>query len=538
MPIATPGKKTQGAATPSADNTNKIPASSLNFEWAQKQNDAFITKRANKIARNAVTSMDVMPAARDITTMRSYHDTYGITIPKTGDVTNQRQSGRCWMFAAFNVVRQTIMKKLDVDSFEFSQAYGMFFDKLEKSNASLSYIIDTRDKSLDSRTVSYLIDSVAEDGGYFFFAMNLVHKWGVVPKSAMPETACSRNSSQMDTQLARLLRKDIYRLRKLSDEGASLEELVAAKDEMMSDVYTLLCICLGNPPQHFDLVLEVGKDCDCDKSYLHEIVPSEDKHDEAEKAECTDTPAADANVAKTPEASVDNKDKKDDKDDEPKHMLVHKHLTPLEFTRLYVPFDPRDYVQLVSLPSSKFEVNRVYHVLLTDSVLGELNCRFFNVSQDVLEKAAIASLKDGNPVSMACDVGQQFPRHNEDFNYILALDTIDTNSLFGINFDMDRASMIDTHETCLTHAMVFQGVQLDEKGEPKAWRIENSWGKDAGKDGYLIMSADWYRLYGGEVDVKRSYLSPELLKIWDEGEDIEVMPWENMGRTLNPYRNA
>ena len=103
---------------------------------------------------------------------------------------------------------------------------------------------------------------------------------------------------------------------------------------------------------------------------------------------------------------------------------------------------------------------------------------------------------------------------------------------------MDRASMIDTHETCLTHAMVFQGVQLDEKGEPKAWRIENSWGKDAGKDGYLIMSADWYRLYGGEVDVKRSYLSPELLKIWDEGEDIEVMPWENMGRTLNPYRNA
>ena len=158
MPIATPGKETRATSGTSSDNTNKIPASSLNFEWAQKQNDVFITNRANKIARNAVTSMDVMPAARDITTMRSYHDTYGITIPKTGDVTNQRQSGRCWMFAAFNVVRQTIMKKLDVDSFEFSQAYGMFFDKLEKSNASLSYIIDTRDKSLDSRTVSYLID--------------------------------------------------------------------------------------------------------------------------------------------------------------------------------------------------------------------------------------------------------------------------------------------------------------------------------------------------------------------------------------------
>ena len=80
----------------------------------------------------------------------------------------------------------------------------------------------------------------------------------------------------------------------------------------------------------------------------------------------------------------------------------------------------------------------------------------------MLEKAAIASLKDGNPVSMACDVGQQFPRHNEDFNYILALDTIDTNSLFGINFDMDRASMIDTHETCLTHAMVLSLIHISE----------------------------------------------------------------------------
>ena len=116
----------------------------VNPQWANKETAAFSADRANRVARNSVTSMGVSAAARDITTMRTYADTYGVAVAKTGDVTNQRQSGRCWMFSSFNVLRQEAIKKLDVDTFEFSQAYGMFYDKLEKANSALEYIIQDR----------------------------------------------------------------------------------------------------------------------------------------------------------------------------------------------------------------------------------------------------------------------------------------------------------------------------------------------------------------------------------------------------------
>lgn len=494
----------------------------LSAAWAKQQNRRFTKQRANKIARNAVTSMDIMSAARDISTMRTYTDTYGIAIPKVGEITNQRHSGRCWMFASYNVARQETMKFLDVDTFEFSQAYGMFYDKLEKANATLEYIISTRDKDLESREVEYLLDGVAADGGYFFYAMNLIRKWGVVPKEAMPETACSENSEQMDNQLARLLHKDIFELRTQAEKGASVETLHALKDEMLKEVYTFLCICLGNPPESFDLHIEVGSKCKADASKIHTVLPEpqDDEKDDSQKSK-----------AKGKGKAKDEDEEKDHKDRVT--VLYDTNLTPQEFTEKYVPFKPDEYIQLTSIPSSKFEYNKVYHVQFDDSVLGGFAARFLNVEPEVLEQAAINALKDGRPVSMACDVCQQFPRYIDDFKYILATDTVDMNGLFGIDFDMSRPSMVDTHETGLTHAMTFQGVQLDKKGKPQAWRIENSWGKDAGKDGYLIMSADWFRLYGGEIDIARKYLSSQLLDIWDNGVDIEVMPWSNMGRALN-----
>ena len=155
----------------------------LDTTWTRKRSCAFSGERANRIARNSVTSMDVMAAARDISRMRSYTDTYGIAIAKTGEITNQRQSGRCWMFSAFNVLRQETMRFLDVDTFEFSQAFGMFYDKLEKANATLERIIDTADLPTDSREVEDLLEDGLDDGGYYPFAMNIVRKWGLSPRT-------------------------------------------------------------------------------------------------------------------------------------------------------------------------------------------------------------------------------------------------------------------------------------------------------------------------------------------------------------------
>ena len=475
-------------------------------KWAAKQQKAFGKDRANRIARNSVTSMDVMAAARDVTAMRSYTDTYGISIPKTGDITNQRQSGRCWMFSAFNVLRQEAIKFLDVDTFEFSQAYGMFYDKLEKVNSTLEYIIETTNKPADDRLVQTLLTEGIGDGGYYPFAMNLVKKYGLVPKSAMPETACSKNSDQMDARIDRLFRKDAALLRKAAANGATLDELHATKQKMLGDFYKILSVCLGEPPLTFDFECKVGKDAQVDKAKLSPVKPKK--------------------------ASV-KKDKKDgEKDEEGTQILRDFGITPLQFAERYCGVDPRGFVQLISVPSKKYPYGKVYHPTFIDTVLGGIKTRFLNVEPEVLEAATIASLKDGNPVCMACDVMQEFPRHNEDFNYVLSTNTMDYNGLFGLDFDMDREAMIENYETSLTHAMTFQGVELDKDGKAKQWRIENSWGKDSGKDGFLIMSAEWFRLYGGEADVRRQYVPEDLLKIWDEGKDVQIDFWENLGYSL------
>lgn len=504
-------------------------ATTVDAAWAHQQATNFSADRANRIARNAVTSMDVMPAARDYNHMRTYHETYSVELPHTGDITNQRHSGRCWMFSAFNVARAATIKLLDVETFEFSQAYGMFYDKLEKANAFLENIIRLADKPLDDRELMSVLSDGMGDGGYWVFAMNLIAKWGLVPKNVMPETACSKASEQMDAQLERLLRRDAVILRKMAAAGAGASELQAKKQELLADVYKMLCICLGEPPAHFDFEVHVGKKCKVDASKLEEVLPK-DKKDDA-PGEKTDggkpDGSADGAADKTDARSDTKAGDVDDKDDT-KRILRDPHITPQEFAQRYVPFDPHDYAEIVFMPSSAAKMNTVYHVRSIDSVEGSMKNRFLNVDQTILEQAAIAQLKAGEPVSMACDVMQEFPRYIEDFNNVLALDGLDLNGLFGMDLRMERADMLDMGETCLTHAMTFQGVELDKDGKPVAWRVENSWGKDCGKDGYLYMTADWFRTYGGEVIVRREFLPTEIRDLWDHAEAVDADPWSNI----------
>lgn len=484
------------------------PSQAVSPSWAEGEHEAFLANRANRVARNAVTSSNVYKAARNASVMRTYHDTYSVSIPKTGSVTDQRQSGRCWMFSAFNVMRHGTMRLLDVDDFEFSQSFGMFFDKLEKANALLENVIALRDLPLDSREMAFVLEDGMGDGGYFPYAANIVRKWGMVPKSAMPETACSKSSSQMNFQLERLVRRDAGILRAKARGGAAPEELAQTKREMLDGVYRLLAICLGEPPRTFDLEVAVGEHAKVDESKVMTQLPEE-----------------------RPAEGTDKKDAA-----KPRRILRDCGLTPREFAARYVPYDPEGYVELVSIPGNGREFGHAYHLTLSDSVLDGQPMRFLNVAPEVLDQAAVASLKAGEPCEMSCDVMQEFPRGIEDFPGILGTDTMDYEALFDVDLTMDRATMYDLHESALTHAMTFQGVELDADGRPVAWRVENSWGKDACKNGFLTVSADWFHLYGGEVVVRREYVPEEILGMWDELPAEDVAPWSGIGRALGAGR--
>jgi bleomycin hydrolase len=475
--------------------------------WSDTQQETFLSSRANVIARNAVVSSGINAAARNSSTMRSYHDTFSVSRKRVGKITNQRHSGRCWMYSAFNVLRASTMELLDIDNFEFSQAFGMFYDKLEKANSSLERVIELADRPCDDRALEYVLTEGIGDGGYYPFAMNLVSKWGLVPASAMPETTSSKDSTQMNARLGRLIRKDTGKLRKMYAAGATHDELEAAKATMLEAVWRLLAICLGEPPTNFDLEISVGK-----------------------KAQVDPTKIIEQQGAPIP----DNIEDKDDKDKEPRRILKDPHITPQEFVERYVGFDPEDYVELVSIPGATRPFGHIYHLRYTDSVLGARPTHMLNVAPEVLDQAAIASLRAGIPCEMACDVMQDFPRGDEDFGGILATNTMDYEGLFDVSFTMDRADMYDLHESQLTHAMCFQGVELDSKKVPVAWRVENSWGDKSCKDGYLVVSADWFHLYGGEVVVQRKFVPDEVLKLYDTAVAEEVDPWSGFGCAVPP----
>lgn len=511
---------------------------SISPETVSQLAQDFSASRANRIARNAVTSSDVLKAARNPTTMRTYVDTFGVSRARAGAVTNQRQSGRCWMFATFNVVRAKTMELLDVDTFEFSQVFGMFYDKLEKANSFLGHVIDTATLPADDRVVAGLMERPIGDGGQFRYASNLIEKWGLVPKYAMPETACSRNSSQMNRQLERLLRRDAARIRAAAAAGAGPDELEALREEMLAGIHRMLSICLGEPPATFDLVCGVGKNAKVDPAKVFEVLP-EDQEDETgdEAPVASDDVVAnvDANAGTNP-IGVDAKGRKgaDAPAKAPRRIVRDLGITPREFVERYVGFAADDYVDLVSVEGAAHPLGHLYGCRQFDTVAGGDRWRVLNVEMDVIERAAVASLEAGVPCYMACDVMQQFGRSLEDFPGILALDTIDAEGLFDVDLSMTREEMFDLQEASFTHAMTFQGVQLDEDGRPLAWRVENSWGKDSCKDGYLTMSGDWYRLYGGGLMVERRFLDEETLRAWDELPIEDVEPWTCLGRAAGP----
>ena len=211
---------------------------------------SFAAQRANRMAMNAVTNNGLLASAIQRGAVENDVHEYSICL-KQGDICNQKQSGRCWMFAALNTLRYQVMRKCSLKTFELSQAYLFFWDKLEKSNYFLESILETLEEPTGGRLVSYLLTSPVGDGGQWDMLCSLIEKYGVVPKTAYPESKSSSASREMDATLTEKLREDACILRKLHGEGQTLDALRTRKAEMLNEVYRLLCICLGEPPKTF-----------------------------------------------------------------------------------------------------------------------------------------------------------------------------------------------------------------------------------------------------------------------------------------------
>lgn len=436
----------------------------LSLECLEGFEKNFDADRKNYVAMNAVVGNGVKASAKNYETERNARYDFSINLEQ-GKITNQKRSGRCWMFAALNCLRFQVMKKLDLENFELSQNYTLFYDKLEKANYFLESILNTLDEPTEGRMIAYLLAAPLNDGGQWDMLTAIVSKYGLVPKEAMPESAASSDTGEMVSYMTEKLREYACVLRKSYKAGKSADELREMKNEMMQNIYNMLCICLGKPPKTFDFEYR-----DKDKNFHRDL-----------------------------------------------------NLTPQAFYEKYIGLNLDDYISLINAPTDDKPYYRSYSVEHLGNVWEGRQVRYVNLPIEELKKAAIAQMQDGEPVWFGSDVGQCSNR-----NGIMDLDIYKVEDLFGTTFGMNKAERLDYRQSLMTHAMVFQGVNLDENGRPNRWRVENSWGEDAGKEGYYVMSDRWFDEYTYQVVVNKKYLPKEALEAY-ESEPIMLKPWDPMG---------
>ena len=445
------------------DEMRSVTASDLEASRA-----AFFADRANVIAKNAVGSNGLRQAARVPEAFANNALAWDIEV-KQGNRTNQKQSGRCWMFASLNTFRIRTMRKFNLKDFEFSEAYPLFFDKLEKSNWFLENIIATTDEPLDGRLVAYLLTDPVGDGGQWDMFKSLVKKYGVAPKEAMPETVTSSATREMNKCLTRYLRGCARRLRESAAAGVEADDLLAMKKQMMDEVYHLLVTCLGEPPARFDVRLR-------------------------------------------------------DKDDA---LALVGSFTPIEFFDAAVDMKLDDYVSLINAPTADKPFDHTYTVDRLGNVVEDGGVLYLNLPIERLKECTIAQLRDNLPVWLGCDVDQSYLRKEG----IMDRATLDIDGLFGFPVEtcMDKAQRLDYGESAMTHAMVIEGVRLDADGKPTSWKVENSWGDEHGRDGFNTLSDPWFDEYVYQVVVNRRYLTDEERAILDTEAPTVLAPWDPLG---------
>lgn len=455
-------------------------------EQLKRYSEAFNKDRANLVAANAAVSTGILKAATAYRGVRELPRTFSVEL-KQGSITNQQHSGRCWMFASLNTLRYELMHKWNLEDFEFSESYLFFYDKLEKANYYLENILKTLDEPTDSRLFQEVNGYPVGDGGWWQMFVSLVKKYGLVPKDAYPESENSRNSEAFEQYLRTKLREFAIALREGHRAGKSVEELRAQKTEMMATVYRICAIAMGEPPATFDVLLRV-KDGDDDK----------------------DGEAKDA----AKKSGIDSR-----------RQIVEHGITPQEFYAKYVGEDLDDFVCLANAPLANRPFFRRYVLKWDGNVAEAGGMEFVNVPLEVFRKAAVDQLKAGHPIWFACDCTQFSLRKDGIFDKA----SVRVDQLFGTDFDLTKAEGLEYQDSPSNHAMTLTGVNLNEAGEPDRWKVENSWGKDNGADGYYVASGEWFDRFTQELVIRKEYLDGETLKALAT-EPIELEPWEPISR--------
>lgn len=437
----------------------QTPGGGIDSLMMQRLRAGYTPTAADKALRNALNGSDLDKLALNAKAV-SVDNNFSNRVPSRG-ITDQKSSGRCWLFTGLNVLRSQMMRDNDLGELYLSQAYNFFFDQLEKSNLFLQSIIDSADKPMDDRRVDFLFRSPLNDGGQFTGLSDNISKYGLVPASAMPETWTSNHTSKVSRLLSLKLREDALELREMKRKGAKPTAIQKRKEAMLQEVYQVLCRTIGTPPTEFTWTRKNSK------------------------GQVVDT----------------------------------RTYTPQTFYKEYAGNDLKNnYIMVMNDPTRPYW--KLYEIDLDRHVYDGENWTYVNLPIETIKEMAIASIKDSTMMYFSCDVGKFLDRERG----VLDPDNFDYESLLGVTFNMNKADRIRTYGSASSHAMTLVAVDLDTEGKPTKWLVENSWGKGP-NDGHLIITDSWFNEYMFRLVVDKKYApqqvidvlkqKPTLLPAWD-----------------------
>ena len=389
-------------------------------------------------------------------------DTHFSIETKKQSITDQKQSGRCWMFSGMNVLRGDFNKRTDSLVVDFSQAYLFFWDQLEKANLMLQGIIDNASKPIDDTRVQFFFHSPIGDGGTFCGVADLADKYGLVPREVMPETFSTDNTTRARALISSKLREYGLQLREMVQKGKKDGSIEKAKTRMLCQIYHMLQYTIGEPPQKFTYAFK------------------------NEKGVAVGEP---------------------------------REYTPLSFYQEVMGGKQLNGTFIMVMNDPRRDYYKTYEVEYDRHTYDGHNWKYLNLPMDDIEELAISTLRAGHKLYSSYDVGKMLDRKRgyadtENFDY---------GSLFGTNFPMTKAERISTFDSGSTHAMTLTAVDLDAKGKAVKWKVENSWGATWGQQGCLIMTDRWFRDYMFRLVVPNEFVPEKLMKAY-QTPPVMVMP--------------
>lgn len=458
-----------------------LDSGALSPELLHEIRESFQMDDQTRVRHNAVTNNKINDLALNRGVVAGTDGHFSHKIDFKG-ITNQEASGRCWMFAGLNTMRPRVIREKQLPDFEFSTAYLQFWDKMEKSNLFLEAMIEMRDTDYLDREWESVHEWTMSDGGWWNFVVDLIEKYGVVPKDVMPETQSSENTKAMNTILDRKLRADAVTIRKMHVEGAGVKELRTFKKEALREVYRFLVINLGEPPTEFE--------------WRYVVKGKENDEKETSSESEFEVPEADS--------KADN-------------LTSLEIYTPKSFYEKFVGVSLSDYVCLYHDPLNEF--NKHFQFKRAKNIYGQADMHFVNLPINQLKMAAMRSIVENEPVWFAADVGKD---QSTELG-LMAHRLFDYDPLFGIDTQVSRADRLKMRDGGSNHAMVLMGVDVRD-GKPLKWLVENSWGEKKGDKGTWTLYDDWFEHHVYTIIINKRHVDQDVLKVFDE-EATELPPW-------------